>query len=216
MEGLLPHDVISAESWGDHRSAVPFPEEQAQLGNAVEGRVREFATTRSLARQALGRLGFSTGPILRGTGGEPLWPAGVVGSVTHCTGYRAAAVARRTHLRALGIDAEIDDSLPPEAAGSVLVAAELAWIESASDRRHWDRILFSAKESVYKAWFPLTHRWLDFSQVAIIVDAAGNAFRVRPLGDLPEDLAFILKQLTGRFLIRQRIVLTAAFLPQSI
>jgi 4'-phosphopantetheinyl transferase EntD len=212
---VLPPDAVAVEAWDDNLPAILYPEERAQLGNAVESRLREFATARTLARQALGRLGLAPGPIRRGSAGEPLWPLGVVGSITHCAGFRAAAVALRSQMRTLGIDAEIDDPLPAEVAGSILVAEEIAWIENASDKRHLDRVVFSAKESVYKAWFPLTHQWLDFSQVAVMLDVASGAFRVRPLGSLPEDFTVILEQLSGRFLVRNRIVLTAAFLAQG-
>ena len=215
MEELLPANAVSVEAWNDDQAAVLYPEERTLLGNAIESRLQEFATTRSLARQALGRLGHPPEPIGRGSAGEPLWPSGIVGSITHCAGYRAAAIARRTHLRSLGIDAEIDDALPPEVVESILVGEEIAWVENAPDQRHWDRVLFSAKESVYKAWFPLTHCWLDFSQVAIAINAPAGAFRVQPLGSLPEDSGQVLRQLSGRFLFRNRIILTAVFLLQE-
>lgn len=214
-EDLLPLGVVFAESWGDEPSALLFGEELDQIDNAVESRKREFATARSLARQALGGLGLQQAPILRGAKGDPLWPPGVVGSITHCTGYRAAAVARGTHLQALGIDAEIDDALPPEVIRSILVPEELSWIESASSRRHWDRVFFSAKESVYKAWFPLMHCWLDFTQVAVTVDPVAGEFRVRSVGSLPEGGAEVLELLCGRIHFCDGIVLTAVFLPRK-
>jgi len=216
LEALLPPGVLCAESWSDDESAPLFPQEQAQIGNAVESRLREFATARSLARRALGGLGFPQAAIPRGAKGEPLWPSGAIGSITHCTGYRAAAVARRIQISMLGIDAEIDDTLPPEVAASVLVAEEMSWIEKAPALHPWDRLLFSAKESVYKAWFPLTHRWLDFSQIAVAIDPPAGAFQVHPVGMLPEDCARILRRLCGRFLRHGGIILTAVFLPQEI
>jgi 4'-phosphopantetheinyl transferase EntD len=215
MQELMPPGAVSAEAWQDDGSALLYLEERAQLGNAVESRLQEFATARSLARLALERLGVPPAPIRRGSAREPVWPSGIVGSITHCAGYRAAAVAWSTQLHALGVDAEIDEALPPEIVGSILVAEETAWIENAQGRLHWDRVLFSAKESVYKAWYPLMHRWLDFSQVAITIDEAAGAFRVRPLGSLPEDSAVLLQRLSGRFLLGNGIVLTAVFLTEE-
>jgi 4'-phosphopantetheinyl transferase EntD len=221
LAALLPPGACAAESrtdaWTDTRPENPpallYPGERAQIGNAVKSRLREFATSRALARQALSRLGLRPAPILRGSRGEPLWPPGVVGSITHCAGYRAAAVARCTHLRALGVDAEIGEPLPRDAVSSILVAEEIAWLARAPGPHPWDRVLFSAKESVYKAWFPFTHRWLDFFAVAVTVNAAEATFRVRALGNLPEELARLLSQLSGRFLIADGIILTAVFLP---
>jgi 4'-phosphopantetheinyl transferase EntD len=209
MEELLPPEVVSVEAWNDDRSAVLYPEERAQLGNAVESRLQEFASARSLARQALGLLGLPPVPILRGALGEPLWPFGIVGTITHCTGYRAAAVARSAHLRSLGIDAEIDDALPPEVVGSVLLPEEIAWIENAPDRGHWDRILFSAKESVYKAWFSLTHRWLGFEDVSVTIDPASGTFHADLHLEPPLIDGQFPTRFAGRFLICRGFILTS-------
>ena len=67
---------------------------------------------RYCARQALGELGVPPVPILKGDKGEPCWPDGIVGSLTHCEGYRGAAVGRRDEVRSVGIDAEPHDVLP--------------------------------------------------------------------------------------------------------
>ena len=55
---------------------------------------------------------------------EPLWPAGVVGSITHCDGYRAAAVARATDLATVGIDAEPHEPLPDGVLAAIALPAE--------------------------------------------------------------------------------------------
>jgi 4'-phosphopantetheinyl transferase EntD len=68
---------------------------------------------------------------------------------------------------------------------------------------------------VYKAQYPLTHGWLDFSHVAITIDVTAGTFRVRPLDGAPEDSTGILKRLSGRFLVRDRLVVSAVFLPQG-
>jgi 4'-phosphopantetheinyl transferase EntD len=93
IERLLPQVVSCRTARDDEAGARLFPEEAMQLDGAVDSRLREFATGRSCARQALAGLGLAPAPILRGAKREPLWPAGIVGSITHCRGYRAAAVA---------------------------------------------------------------------------------------------------------------------------
>jgi 4'-phosphopantetheinyl transferase EntD len=117
----------------------------------------------------------------------------VVGSITLCAGYRAAAVAMQVHVSAIGIDPEIREPLPPEIVNDICIAEEIAWLRQASNQFHWDRVLFSAKESVYKPWFPLTQRWLGFEEVAITDEAAKGAFRARPLISLPRDFDQILR-----------------------
>ena len=87
-----------------------------------------------------------------------MWPAGIRGSMTHCAGYAAAAVGPISRISAIGIDAEPDAPLPDGVLDLVATAAErdrLAVTPRKPDIPHWDRLLFSAKEAVYKAWFPL-------------------------------------------------------------
>ena len=112
LEQILPPAVAVVETFGDLPGATLFPEEEAAIARAVPKRRREFATGRGCARAALNRLGEPPVPILRGPQGAPLWPAGVVGSITHCDGYRAAAVARTSDIATVGLDAEPDKPLP--------------------------------------------------------------------------------------------------------
>ena len=82
------------------------------MARSVAKRRNEFITARHCARIALGELGFPPLPILKGDKGEPCWPEGVVGSLTHCAGYRGAVVGRAGPVRSVGVDAEPHDVLP--------------------------------------------------------------------------------------------------------
>jgi 4'-phosphopantetheinyl transferase EntD len=86
--------VACAESFVDPPEAVLFPEEEAVIARAVPKRRQEFTTARHCARTALATLGAPPAPILPGEMGAPTWPPGYVGTMTHCAGYRAAAIAR--------------------------------------------------------------------------------------------------------------------------
>ena len=155
IEHIVPSEVASVVSRGDDLLAWLYPEEAAQMCGAVDTRLREFTTARTCARMAIAKLGLPTAPILRGPWREPIWPRDVVGSITHCKGYCAAAVAKRRDILSIGIDAEPDEQLPPGVLEQVALAEERAWLATARPGVHWDRLLFSAKESVFKAWFPL-------------------------------------------------------------
>ena len=89
-----------------------MPEEEPLIARSVAKRRNEFITVRHCARLALGELGFPPVPILKGDKGEPCWPDGVVGSLTHCAGYRGAVVGRGAAVRSVGVDAEPHDVLP--------------------------------------------------------------------------------------------------------
>jgi 4'-phosphopantetheinyl transferase EntD len=204
---ILPHGVATAESSSDASEHELYPEELALIERAVPKRRAEFATARVCARRALAQLGVPPSPILRGETREPLWPEGIVGSLTHCTGMRAAAVARATDFRSIGIDAEPDEPLPDGILERISLPAERAQLAHA-DRPNMDRLLFSAKESVYKAWFPLAHRWLGFCDAEIAMEPDGT-FDVRLLVSGP------IASLSGRWLARDGLLLTAIAVPHG-
>jgi 4'-phosphopantetheinyl transferase EntD len=216
MEELLPLNIALDECWDDDLSASLLPEEAAQLGSAIESRTREFTTGRSCARRALGKLGFPPASILRGPNREPLWPLGVVGSITHCKGFRAAAVALQADFWALGIDAEIHDALPAEVVDHVLLKPEIAWFAKAPNGIHWDRVVFSAKECVYKAWFPLTHRWLGFEDVQVDLRPTEGTFNARLLVDSTAIDGQALTEMAGRFMVRNGLILTVIAEPAQL
>ena len=176
VEALVPTRAC-AETYSDATEPRMFPAEAAAVANAVASRRREFATARCCARRALARIGMPPIPIVPDPDGAPRWPTGVVGSITHCAGYRAAAVARSSDLLGLGIDAEPHAAVPAEALDLIARDEERERLLALADERpnlHWDRILFSAKEAVFKAWFPLTGSWLDFEDVSITLRLDGT------------------------------------------
>ncbi|OBA60233.1 4'-phosphopantetheinyl transferase [Mycobacterium sp. 1100029.7] len=215
------HDLAYSELYTDPPDLRPLPEEEALIAKSVAKRRNEFITVRHCARVALGELGLPPVPILKGDKGQPCWPDGVVGSLTHCTGYRGAVVGRSVAVRSVGIDAEPHDVLPNGVLDAISLPAERGEIPQVMpDGLHWDRILFCAKEATYKAWFPLTKRWLGFEDAHITFEAddsgAGSGFRgsfvSRILID-PEALAGPpLTELRGRWSVERELVLTAIVL----
>ena len=184
LERILPAGVAVATRRDDVLDASLFEREAEIVAGAVEKRRREFSTGRPARRDALGQLGVPPRAILPGPRGEPLWPTGVVGSITHCDGYRGGAVARRCRLAALGIDAEPHRRCPRAARRHRCArGAAGRWPRSRGQipRSSWDRLLFSAKESVYKAWFPLAGRWLGFEDARVAIDRGGRPFTARLL-----------------------------------
>lgn len=135
----------------------------------------------------------------------------MVGSITHCRGFAAAAVARQDEVAAVGIDAEVHGPLSVGTAGKVCTPAELAWATEAPGAGlvSWPTVLFSARESVYKAWHPITGAWLGFLDVDITVDVEGGAFTAR-LGEWVQAPpgSGAPRTFTGRFLVTNDHVLT--------
>jgi 4'-phosphopantetheinyl transferase EntD len=209
---LLPDAAVAVETQADRLDVQLFPEEEAALANAVDKRRDEFVTARACARDAFAQLGLPAAPVVSGADGEPLWPAGIVGSITHCAGYRACALAPRTDLLTVGIDAEPNEPLPAGLLADVALPDErrrLAGLAVAVPGVNWDRLLFSAKESVYKAWFPLAGRWLGFEDATLAIDPAHGTFRARLLVPGPTIGGAVLRGFAGRWAVRDGLVLTA-------
>ncbi|MGH0031375.1 MAG: 4'-phosphopantetheinyl transferase family protein [Myxococcota bacterium] len=209
---LLPDEVVVVSAPPDPPPSRLHPEEQALAAEMGETRRREFALGRACAHAALDRLGAS-GPVLRERR-MPVWPAGVVGSLTHCPGYCAAAVARSGALRSLGIDAEQDAPLSLRAMHRICTPDEidaLAALGGDAPER-WAKLVFSAKEAFYKAWFPLTGVFLGFRDVALRIDPDCAGFEVRLLRDVP-DVPDGPRAARGRYALAPPHVLTALTVP---
>lgn len=216
IELLLPAGVVAVEAYADVPGEQVFPGEEDLVANAVEGRRREFVTARRCARDALTKLGYRPVAIRAGPKREPQWPSGVVGSITHTAAFRAAAVAPQSIFASIGIDTEQDGPLPQGVEEEITVAGEpemLATLVRAFPVTHWGRLLFSAKESIYKAWYPLTSRWLGFEDVRLTIDPAGT-FTARLLIDgTRADGEPPLTELRGRFLLARGLIATAVTVP---
>jgi 4'-phosphopantetheinyl transferase EntD len=211
---ILPLAVVAVESFGRLPLGLGlFAAEESAIATADSGRRAEFAAGRECAHAALAQLGAPAGPILPGRAGEPRWPAGVVGSITHCAGYRACAVARTEDVAAIGIDAEPARALPPGLAQAVAVGAERRWLTESRPAEPdvpRDLVLFCAKEAVYKAWFQLTGRSLGFADVLTSFVPAGY-FAARVAGARhPSGAGQAAALVTGRWLVRDGLAVTVA------
>ncbi|QCX80402.1 4'-phosphopantetheinyl transferase Npt [Streptomyces sp. YIM 121038] len=211
---IVPEDVHCRECTHDPEGVVLHPDEEALIARSVEARRREFTTGRHCAHRALQDLGRPAAAILPDVKGSPRWPAGVVGSITHCAGYRGAAVAPAARVRSVGIDATPGEPLPEGVLEAVALPAEQVRVRAHLERWpavRWDRVLFSAKESVYKTWYPLTRRPLGFEEADVTfgrsADPGAGEFTARILPPV-RDLGFP-QELTGRWLACDGLVLTA-------
>lgn len=211
----MPGWVSVAESRHDHGPDDLFPAERAVIANALAKRRAEFSTVRRCARAALAELGIAAAPILPGERGAPQWPSGVVGSMTHCAGFRAAAVAADRLAVSIGLDAEPHEVLPDGVCGIVARPEERSQLVELSARRpelHWDRLLFTMKESVYKTWYPLTGRWLDFMQASVFIDAERDRFVARLLVPGPVVRGVEVTSFAGRFTVEDGLAISAIVL----
>jgi 4'-phosphopantetheinyl transferase EntD len=211
QEQLFPEGVVLVTRRDLAEGPDLFPEELHAMARATPARRYEFALGRRCAREALALLGGPRVAIPVGRFRDPVWPFGYVGSITHCHGLCAAAVARTLPvnsscaIRGLGLDSEPAASLSEELAGVICTANECTWLAGRQgDDTPWDRLFFCAKESAYKCLFPTTHRFLEFRDLGVRFDPEHGSFDVV----LPS-LYGSPSHLHGRYAIQDDVLLAA-------
>jgi 4'-phosphopantetheinyl transferase EntD len=199
---ILPPGIWSADIADQGQTVTLHPAEQVLVATAGEKRRRDFALGRACARAALAQAGLADAAIGRGADGQPVWPAGFAGSITHTQGYAAAVAARTDAFVSLGLDAErvggVTDNLLPR----LFDADERCWLAGldAPDRPAMATVLFSAKEACFKA--SAAKKRLVFPSMHIEVQGEALMARQPGLGDLE-----------GRFVIVGDLVVTAFWGP---
>ncbi len=166
-----------AEAGGDL-----WPQETAAVAKAVRKRRLEFTAGRVAARQAMAELGLPPQPVLQAPDRAPLWPAGMIGSIAHCDKVCIAAIAQSGTARSIGIDVEPDSALPADLEHIICTPNERRWLDRQplDDRNRLTKLIFSSKESLYKAQYPLTGEIIGFEVVEIQPDLARHSFLALP------------------------------------
>ncbi len=200
---LLPESIRVVETRSELDHGQRYWQEEQYVATAVESRQQEFRTVRICAREALADFGYGDHVLVPDAHRAPVWPANIVGSMTHCPGLRAAAVASSSAFVGIGIDAEPHEVLPPEAVELILLPTEqqaVAQLEAEDPSIAWDKLIFSAKESVFKTWFPLARKWLDFLDCEITVDQQSRTFSAHILRTDTLHQGVDLSQMSGTWM----------------
>ena len=155
-----------------------WPGERAAMARATPARRAEFAAGRAAARAALCGIGLLPFAIPMAPDRAPVWPRGVVGSITHHDGDCLAIVARKQRLGGLGLDLEARADLPGDLWPEILTGDELDWLnaQTPASRGLLARIIFSAKEASYKALYPVSGRVVGFDAMTIQPDLDAGQF----------------------------------------
>ena len=160
------------------------------LQKAVEKRQIDFLAGRYCAFRALRDLGITPDNRTLGTDEDrvPIWPEGVVGSITHTKGYGAAIAGSQSHFKGIGIDAElIIDNANDALAKHICIPKELERLSAQSDfnRRELLTLIFSAKESLYKAIYPSQRKFFGFQSAKVTsIDILNNKLSIQLLSTI--------------------------------
>ena len=207
-QALLPPTVIVVQATEAMWDTPATERERQIVERAVPRRQREYQAGRAAARTALRVLGVEGFDLLPDANRQPIWPAGVVGSLTHAAGHCAAAVASTSDVVAVGIDVEAASPLNADLIGRICSIPEQRDLGSldAYGCGMCAKLIFSAKEAFYKAYFPAVGRFLDFLDVRIHLHTRGE-FVAELCADAPE--AFANFPVSGRFARRHGMIFTA-------
>lgn len=178
-----------------------WPQEAAAIARAVPKRRAEFAAGRRAARDAMMALTVPAAAIAQGSDRAPIWPQGLCGSIAHCDTCCIAVVARIPDYSALGIDIEPATPLPSELIDIICTKPEQNWLITQSIPGLAAKMIFSAKEAVYKAQYPLTGAVIGFD--AVTVGMTNSGFTTVASATLPA--------LKGAILIQDGLILSTAY-----
>jgi 4'-phosphopantetheinyl transferase EntD len=164
VRGLFDPSVAVAIRRLDATHPPLLPGEAAHLSRARPKRIAEFTAGRTAARQAMEALGVDPQPVLVASDRAPIWPEGLVGSISHSATWCIAVLARERDFASLGVDIEDDSPFPDDLAGEICSATEMA---HAAGWSNGTKRIFCAKEAAYKAQYPLTGALFGFDRFAV-------------------------------------------------
>lgn len=209
IEGLLPPGVAFHECPPEPDFVQLHPLENRQLATRDMSvrRRRDYALGRWCAHEAMAAFDRSQEPLLTGTSRAPAWPEGLIGSITHCNTYCAAAVAKLEEFAGIGIDAEQWRNFPSDIQKHVATEEEFRLSNLDLSDMVSLALFFSAKESLFKALNPMTGLFFDFLSISMRIDISSGDFFIDS-ETLPQ-IALYKPNLVGRFLITDELVLTS-------
>jgi 4'-phosphopantetheinyl transferase EntD len=214
IEALFTSPVaVEVATTSDYFAPIDI-EEAPYAERMVERRRQEFAAGRACAHRALKRIDADFGPIRVAHRRDPVWPVGIVGSITHCEGFCAAVVARGGPIAGLGIDAEPARQLDDETRNTILNSEEQAALSRIPlPPGLWTTMGFAAKEALFKAVYPVLIREIAFDEIVLSVH---NWPQLRAIGPEDPELNAVVKKLDLRGGMVDSVVVVAATLkPQA-
>ena len=181
LEALTP-EFFGVASCAIRGEKYPvFAEEAVAVSNAVGPRQQEFFAGRTAARRAMRRARLNEALVLTGDDRAPIWPEGMVGSISHTGDLAAAVVARANDVVAVGLDIEANEGLEQGLWAEILSPNERDWVLAApvDAQARRAKLVFSVKECAYKCQYPLTRQLFGFETLAVTFAPEGGRFEAR-------------------------------------
>jgi len=211
---LLPKSVGVATADPRAQTSGVLPSEAAAMTAMVPKRRREFAAGRLAAREAMAELGHFNLPLPMGEDRAPIWPQGLVGSISHNDEAVIAVAADASDFRTVAIDLEADIPLDSTLFDEILSLEELGALQNfdVEMRGRIARLIFSAKECAYKCQYPLTRTLFGFDGFEIRLNPKTHSFDARftqAVGNFTKGQIISGQYYSGNGLILTTMALTA-------
>ena len=208
LENLFSSEVFVCLSQISDYTQHLFPEEQLHIKTAVGKRCHEFSTGRYCAHNAMQTLVTNKQALVAGEKREPLWPDGIIGSISHSGDCCIAIVSADPSLIALGCDVEKNEPSGLNIRDMICTEQDLHYLGERGDDPYAWKLIFSAKESIYKCLYPLLKHWIGFADATVICDFDAGSYRVLMSEKLniPEN---IVSKMQGRFIVGEDYIFTS-------
>ena len=164
-------------------------------------RKEHYRSGRICAGEVLSKLGTLGQPVLRDPQTrEPLWPEGISGAITHSGKWAAAAAGKTSDVSGIGIDLEdLERQVDSRISRHVCIPEEQKWLQECEEDflEQNLKIIFSAKESIFKAFFPYTRTYLHFHDARILMEqtlfqkSKSDSFSKKEKNSKPEKFEFV-------------------------
>lgn len=209
VEKLLPHNLVASINKIKSPPYEIYPAEHEIVKSSTKKRIEEFSAGRYCARNALDQHGIYNFPILAGENREPLFPANLAGSITHCKDLAGAVVASRTIYKSLGFDIEQIKPLKYDISRFICTEEENEFIKSQTSYSKETAILlfFSMKEAIYKCVFQGYNTRLGFKDCTILSLQGNTAGNIRIT---KKELLPLTRQLDIRFALADSYIFSIA------
>ena len=204
LKGLLPPEAVACYSGALPADAELLSEEAVATGGMVKKRLEEFTHGRFCARRALSQLGYKTAAIPKATDRSPVWPAGIVGSISHSGPVAAAAVAPAESLEGLGLDIEPANPLTDDLI-KMICRPDEGPVSGETAKQY-----FCCKEAVYKCIYPLIQEFVDFQEMQLHPDSDRGVFTATAHSDKFDTR--IVDRLSGTYAVSNGLVFATAWI----
>jgi len=190
-------------------------EHPLKIAQARVERKNEYLCGRVLAQAVLNHHFGLDQPITSMHEPLPIWPTHVLGSISHS--QNKLIVALSSHAVYLGIDIEhwVTSEFAQESAHLILTPSEFdLWKSKAVDFfdfAHYVSLIFSVKESLYKAVYPTAKQYIDFLEASVTnIDFENQTLTLTFLPEIQQRYQ-LLEQYQGGWTIEQNHIMTWVF-----